>query len=476
MKSTSLLMFLVFAACDGSDLGSSRDEARVLTPATQVVHEAQPSISWTPVKGAERYRVRVYLDPAHTVLHETIATSDTATTLAVPLPDGAEAYALVEAVALADSTLWRGEVRFRHIALPEWMPDLTLVRRVPGHTAGYRLFNLFDLGEPDDPRGGQVPAIILVDDEGSVVWWYRHHTTGSLQDARVLPNGNLMTNYLSDRDAQGRFGEGYALEITWEGQVVWQSRPDVRVHHEAGPGPDGDYLYLKWTYREIDGRTIEGDGLEIADPETGAVLWQWDMFDHFVFEDWPTPETETVNWSGHGQDWSHSNAAVWDPGRSVIWMSSRHFDAVFAVAYPSGDVVTILGRNGLGGQGLFSHQHAPEVQADGSLLIWDNGNGAEPPRSRVVQLAFDEQAGTVEEVFEWRDTPDLFDTAVGDADRLPNGNILATAGVSGRMMEITPAGEIVWELKLSGDDTWWFYRSEFVPAEQVPDRLEPFAD
>ena len=53
----------------------------------------------------------------------------------------------------------------------------------------------------------------------------------------------------------------------------------------------------------------------------------------------------------------------------------------------------------------------------------------------------------------------------GDADRLPNGNYLITAGIRGpnsqsRVFEVTKDGQVVWELKLPLD--FGVYRSERV--------------
>jgi len=45
---------------------------------------------------------------------------------------------------------------------------------------------------------------------------------------------------------------------------------------------------------------------------------------------------------------------------------------------------------------------------------------------------FDEATGSLAETFVWFDSPPFWDFALGDADRLPNGNVLVTAGVSAR--------------------------------------------
>ncbi len=39
----------------------------------------------------------------------------------------------------------------------------------------------------------------------------------------------------------------------------------------------------------------------------------------------------------------------------------------------------------------------------------------------------------------------FFSSFISSAQRLPNGNTFITEGMNGRMFEVTPAGEIVWE-------------------------------
>jgi hypothetical protein len=157
----------------------------------------------------------------------------------------------------------------------------------------------------------------------------------------------------------------------------------------------------------------------------------------------------------------------------MIWVSVRHLERILGVDYPSGQIRVTLGQGGLGGDGLLSHQHAPELQEDGSLLVFDNGNRRDPPFSRVVQLLWNEAQNTVTELAEWRETPDYYAAAVGDADRMPNGNILVVAGTIRRIFEITPANENVWELRTS-EERFRIYRAELVAKDGIPPGVLPF--
>jgi hypothetical protein len=66
---------------------------------------------------------------------------------------------------------------------------------------------------------------------------------------------------------------------------------------------------------------------------------------------------------------------------------------------------------------------------------------------------------------------------VSSAQRLPNGNTLITEGVGGRILEVTPAHELVWEYvspyKSGPRNTVMVYRAYRVPYEWVPQVARP---
>ena len=159
-------------------------------------------------------------------------------------------------------------------------------------------------------------------------------------------------------------------------------------------------------------------------------------------------------------------------------MSVRALDRIIGIDYPSGNIRVTLGENGLGGESLMSHQHAPELQEDGSLVYFDNGNRYDPPLSRVAQIFWDETADTVTQPYVFDFAPELYALALGDADVLPNGNILAVSGTTGRILEVdTVNQEIVWDMFAAGSEgQWWIYRAELVQRGEIPDGVLPFDD
>ena len=89
--------------------------------------------------------------------------------------------------------------------------------------------------------------------------------------------------------------------------------------------------------------------------------------------------------------------------------------------------------------------------------MYDNGNEkpASERISRAVEYELDREAGTVRQV--WSYDLGIYTSSTGDADRLANGNTLITAagtrtpGADMRVVEVTPAGEVVWEVNANSD-------------------------
>ena len=91
--------------------------------------------------------------------------------------------------------------------------------------------------------------------------------------------------------------------------------------------------------------------------------------------------------------------------------------------------------------GQASRPHTPSLLENNNILLFDNG----PLRkySKVVEM----NPFTGKIVWEYiADPPESFHSRVrGCSQQLPNGNILITESDKGRVFEITPDGEVVWD-------------------------------
>lgn len=275
----------------------------------------------------------------------------------------------------------------------------------------------------------------------------------------------------------------------------------VAFHHDVTPVPGG-FLALGFDVLEVDeypvaeadpytfapAPILDTEVLEVADD--GTLLHRFRLSERL--------DTRRIGWNGRevtsgGFDWSHGNSVELDPADGDLIVSVRHQDAVLKMDRETGEVRWILSVpdgwrapwDALRLQpepGLTwpFHPHAPRITADGTLLMFDNGNGDRTTPyagvddgsgywSRLVEYRVDEAAGTVAETWsaDLTSTGPLFSGAYGDADRLPNGNTLGVWGWmftesedgprnfelgrgtnSVRLVEVDGDGEIVWEASL----------------------------
>jgi outer membrane protein assembly factor BamB len=241
-------------------------------------------------------------------------------------------------------------------------------------------------------------------------------------------------------------------------------------HHHVEKQPDGTYVMLRHQ--------------ETSDPESlidrivrysanHAVVWSWDPLDHLAVPD-PPPN-----------DWLHANAVTVTD--SHVYLSCRNRDQILVLDADSGALQETIGRGGdyiLGTGDWFIGQHDPELQPDGSWMIYDNrGAGL---HSRVIQLVLDpatETAGIAwsfpgasVQADPWY-TEDWYSSIWGDADVLSNGNVLVAAGTrdegrESRVFEVDPTtNDVVWSIRWpESPGIVGVYRADRIPVplEAVP--------
>ena len=121
-------------------------------------------------------------------------------------------------------------------------------------------------------------------------------------------------------------------------------------------------------------------------------------------------------------------------------MSLRTTSGIIAVDRASGRVGMHIP------PGVVSHQHAPVPLPGGNILAFDNGNfrpGAHIAYSRVVEI--DPATHAVVWSYQDENVAAFYTPFMGNAQRLWNGNTHITESATGRLFEVTPRGEVVWE-------------------------------
>jgi len=303
-----------------------------------------------------------------------------------------------------------------------------LIRYHPaGAHRGYTLFS---------PNGGD--EAFLIDMEGNFV--HRWHYPGGINYGYLLDNGNLLFRDQGSRPP----GADHIREIDWDGRLVWEHYdPTLRRHARL---PNGNNLFLLQRDRisaELSGR-VRGGFATANDPQEmfsdqvvevtpdGTEVNVWRSADHL------DPETDVICPLETRDAWGGANDLTASADGSSFLISFRILDTVALVDRTTGEMTWKWGA------GTISHQHHPTYLNNGNVLLLDNGSHRRGlSYSRVVEV----DPSTSEIVWQCEGLPrvSFFTHFTGGAQRLPNGNTLITEGMTGRLFEVTPASEIVWE-------------------------------
>ena len=296
----------------------------------------------------------------------------------------------------------------------------------------HRSYTLF---APDHGR-----RVLLMDMEANIVHQWR---VPRVHFAMLLPNHHLLHDTRFDENTPRGIRES-----DWDGNEVWSY--ECLWHHDAQRLANGNTILL--AHETVNnpavyaGGEIEKNTKIIEVTREKELVWEWHSDRHIeelkrlVGVKFPRPD----------MDWTHSNSvqvlpetpagqkdARFKAGNVII--SHRRISTIAVIERETGEVVWAWG------PGEIEAQHQANMLPNGHILLFDNG----PRRgySRVVEL----DPLTEEIVWEFKDDPPPFmhARALSGQQRLPNGNTFICAGgmADGRLLEVTPDREVVWDFR-----------------------------
>jgi len=290
-------------------------------------------------------------------------------------------------------------------------------------------------------------------------------TTKPAKIGELLPNGHLV---------YGHMWQGMA-EIDWRSQELWYY--PCTQHHDFAVMPNGHIMVLcgGMAYRSegrvnpeiyADGEYIPAYFIEV-DPKTNEVVWRWEADEHIkelkkVGVKFPRTPRMPVKLL----DVFHANTCEVLPETKLGRKDSRFKAGNVVFSYRNLDVVGVIDKETgeivwAWGPGALDKQHMPTLIPDvhpvtgepmpgaGHFLIFDNGDTRR--RTEVVEV----DPTTNEVVWRYSQKGWWCGGGLGGADRMPNGNtVICEGGTRGRLFEVTPQGEIVWEYLTPYYDGW----------------------
>lgn len=278
------------------------------------------------------------------------------------------------------------------------------------------------------------PRVVEMDMDGNIVWEY------SLPDSlKQYTQPGFEAEVISSTDHILMVLPGKGIyEIDRDGNIVWYHE-DEKCSHDADRLPNGNTIYV---YGDND---TKSDAQVKEVDSNGDLVWEWHASQDFDVEPYS-------NISDQG--WTHTNAVTrLTNGNTLVGLRNLQLTAVVR---PDGSLARTYDWATLSNS-ADPDPHDPEVESDGTLLVALQNDS----QYQGFEINADD-----EEIM-WTYSREGLRTT-RDCDRLLNGNTLLV-GVMGTddesvIFEVTPDGEIVWELRLKnasvGQDPGWFYKAQ----------------
>jgi hypothetical protein len=298
--------------------------------------------------------------------------------------------------------------------------------------------------------------------DGNLVWSfdYLSDTSAIHHSFEVMPNGNVLLSAWELVSAEQALALGLRPELL----------PQVPTNIDEGRIQD-DALWL--------------DMLLEVDRESGAVVWEWHMQDHLIQDYTPDAPNYAIvsDYPGRidlnyalqqpSNDRTHFNALDYHADLDQILVSSPSYSEIWVIdhapnstqaAGSAGDLLYRWGnpqvyRRGTVAERQLFFQHDAHWLPDGNIILFNNGQRGVRPYSSIVEIVpplrvdgtYELQSGAAYDplaprwLYEAVPPENFFAPYISGAQRLPNGNTFITDGSHGRLFEVMPLGEIVWE-------------------------------
>ena len=264
------------------------------------------------------------------------------------------------------------------------------------------------------------------------------------------------------------------IEVTWDGKIIWEWLPSDHFE-EIGFSEEAKNTIA----RNPRMRNQEPSGI-------GPSLGDWVHINSISY-------LGPNKWFDRGDERFHPDNIIWD-GREtnhiaiidrktgkLVWQVGPDYTATEALR----KLGQIIGQH-------HAHMIPRGLPGEGNILVFDNGGGGgygDQSAGRAYTRVLEFDPTTLEIV--WQYTPreaglavqvasHFYSSFISGMQRLPNGNTLICEGACGRLLEVTPEHETVWEYQSpytfeepKGGRISMIYRAYRVPYEWVPQVDKP---
>jgi hypothetical protein len=289
-----------------------------------------------------------------------------------------------------------------------------------------------------------------------LTWWRGHVSNVGVGDGWYVIYDTSYRPVAEVRAGNGLVGDVHEFLITKNDTAVFTVYHRLAVDLSSVGGPKQGHIW---------------DGiLQEVDIATGRVLFEWHSYPQVaVKESYAPPPKAKAGAKAPPFDYFHLNSIEVEPNGNFL-VSARNTHALYEIDRKTKKVRWRLGgkksdfQQGPGTN--FAWQHDARRQADGTITIFDNG--AAPPVekfSRILVLRVDESAKKATLVRSYRHPQKLLAPFEGNAQLLPNGNVVVGWGAQPYVSEFARSGALLFDAYFGHDqppgkdaDTYRAYR------------------
>ena len=337
---------------------------------------------------------------------------------------------------------------------PDLKPPLVQIRTAAHDTApGY----LFIAPKMVVAQAGPM----IMDNRGEVVWFKPLNTRG-VTDFRVQQyRGKPVLTWWRGHVSNVGVGDGWYVIYDTSYRPVAEVRPGnglVGDVHEFLITKNNTALFTVYHRLPLDLSSVGGpkegkiwDGIvQEVDIRTGRVLFEWHSYPQVaITESYAPPPKAQAGPKAPPFDYFHVNSIDREPNGNLL-VSARNTHTVYEIDHKTKKVLWRLGGKKsdfkLGAGVRFAWQHDARRRPDGTITIFDNG--AAPPVekfSRVLVLRADTAAKKATLVRSYHHPQRLLAPFEGNAQFLPNGNIVVGWGAQPYVSEFSRSGALLFD-------------------------------
>ena len=337
---------------------------------------------------------------------------------------------------------------------PDLKPPLVQIRTAAHNTApGY----LFIAPKMVVAQAGPM----IMDNRGEVVWFKPLNTRG-VTDFRVQQyRGKPVLTWWRGHVSNVGVGDGWYVIYDTSYRPVAEVRPGnglVGDVHEFLITKNNTALFTVYHRLPLDLSSVGGpkegkiwDGIvQEVDIRTGRVLFEWHSYPQVaITESYAPPPKAQAGPKAPPFDYFHVNSIDREPNGNLL-VSARNTHTVYEIDHKTKKVLWRLGGKKsdfkLGAGVRFAWQHDARRRPDGTITIFDNG--AAPPVekfSRVLVLRADTAAKKATLVRSYHHPQRLLAPFEGNAQFLPNGNIVVGWGAQPYVSEFSRSGALLFD-------------------------------